>query len=189
MSSYKICTKAGIKCYMKKLKYENDSNGDIQPKYVKQGATEVDCPYGHGWLNPTSGDSWQYNGWPDYCRKQPEGSNTAINICYGEITCEEESSQWNTQVARGSSGGCQFFFDWASSTNNDRFWCAQDAPSWYGGPNPSNLTYLSSSATSTAPYEGKFCLQKAAFKALSRRGWELIQPSEAFEPSRYCGVR
>ena len=31
----------------------------------------------------------------------------------------------------------------------------------------------------------KFCLQKAAFKALSRRGWELIQPSEAFEPSRY----
>ena len=190
MSSYKICTKAGIKCYMKKLKYENDSNGDIQPKYVKQGATEVDCPYGHGWLNPTSGDSWQYNGWPNYCRKQPEGSNTAINICYGEITCEEESSQWNTQVARGSSGGqeCyqkEFFFDWASPDINDRFWCAQDAPSWYGGPNPSNLTYPSSSATSTAPYEGKFCLQKAALKALSRRGWELIEPSEAFEPSRY----
>lgn len=30
------------------------------------------------------------NGWPNYCRKQPEGSNTAINICYGEITCEEK---------------------------------------------------------------------------------------------------
>ena len=189
MSSYKICTKAGIKCYMKKLKYEKDSNGDIQPKYVKQGATEVDCPGGHGWLQPTTDDSWQYNGWPNYCRKQPEGSNTAINICYGEITCEEESSQWNTQVARGSSGSCQFFFDWASSTNNDRFWCAQDAPSWYGGPNPSNLTYPSSSATSTAPYEGKFCLQKAALKALSRRGWELIEPSEAFEPSRHYDSR
>ena len=29
---------------MKKLKYAKDSNGDMQPKYVKQGATEVDCP-------------------------------------------------------------------------------------------------------------------------------------------------
>ena len=188
----KICTKAGTKCYMKKLKYEEDSDGDMQPKYVKEGATEVDCPYGHGWLQPTPDDNWRngghgdVNGWPDYCRKQPEGSNIAINICYGDITCEEESSQWSTQVARGySSGGCQFFFDLASPTNNDRFWCAKDAPSWYGGPNPSNLTYPSSSATSTAPYEGKFCLQKAALKALSRRGWELIEPSEAFEPGRY----
>ena len=187
----KICTKAGTKCYMKKLKYEKDSDGDIQPKYVKQGATEVDCPYGRGWLQPTADDSWQYNGWPDYCRKQPEGSNTAINICYGEILCEEESSQWSTQVARGSSGGqecyqTEFFVDWAASPNvNDRFWHAKDAPSWYGGPNPSNLTYPSSFATATAPYEGKFCLQQAALKALSRRGWELIQPSEAFEPSWY----
>jgi hypothetical protein len=194
----KICTKAGTKCYMKKLKYEKDSNGDMQPKYVKQGATDVDCPAGHGWLQPTPDDSWQYNGWPDYCRKQPEGSrrirrssNTAINICYGEITCEEESSQWNTQVARGGPRGqCEFLIDWAVPDRynyNDRFWCATDAPSWYGGPIPSNLTYPSSSATSTAPYEGKFCLQKAALKALSRRGWELIQPSEAFEPHGYYG--
>ena len=178
MSSYKICTKAGIKCYMKKLKYENDSNGDIQPKYVKQGATEVDCPGGHDWLQPTTDDSWHYNGWPNYCRKQPEGSNTAINICYGEILCEEEASQWSTQFALDSRAQGSFCFYWAT---NDRFWCAQESPSWYGGPNPSNLTYPSDSATSTAPYEGKFCLQKAALKALSRRGWELIEPSEAFE--------
>jgi hypothetical protein len=112
-----------------------------------------------------------------------------INICYGEITCEEESSQWNTQVARGGPRGqCEFLIDWAVPDRynyNDRFWCATDAPSWYGGPIPSNLTYPSSSATSTAPYEGKFCLQKAALKALSRRGWELIEPSEAFEPHGY----
>ena len=193
----KICTKAGTKCYMKKLKYENDSNGDIQPKYVKQGATEVDCPRGHGWLQPTPDASWQSNGWPGYCQKQLEGSNAAINICYGEITCEEESSQWSTQVARGISGGQEcvqnekpFFFDWAASPDiNDRFWCTQNAPSWYGGPNPSNLTYPSSSATSTAPYEGKFCLQKAALKALSRRGWELIEPSEAFKPAWHYDYR
>jgi hypothetical protein len=181
----KICTKPGKKCYMKKLKYENDSNGDIQPKYVKQGATEVDCPGGHDWLQPTTDDSWHYNGWPNYCRKQPEGSNTAINICYGEILCEEESSQWSTQFALDRPQG-SFCFYWAT---NDRFWCAQESPSWYGGPNPSNLTYPSDSATSTAPYEGKFCLQKAALKALSRRGWELIEPSEAFEPSRHYDSR
>ena len=188
----KICTKGGTKCYMKKLKYEKDSNGDMQPKYVKRGATDVDCPHGHhGWLQPTPDDSWRYNGWPDYCRKQPEGSNTAINICYGEITCEEESSQWNTQVARGPgcNGVNMFLVDWAATYDpNDRFWCATDAPSWYGGPIPSNLTYPSSSSTSTAPYEGKFCLQKAALKALSRRGWELIEPSEAFEPHGYYGI-
>ena len=79
-----------------------------------------------------------------------------------------------------------FSVDWAAPYDpNDPFWCATDAPSWYGGPIPSNLTYPSSSATSTAPYEGKFCLQKAALKALSRRGWELIEPSEAFEPHGY----
>ena len=32
----------------------------------------------------------------------------------------------------------------------------------------------------TQPYEGKFCLQKAALKALSRNGWELIEPYDAF---------
>jgi len=184
----KICTKAGIKCYMKKLKYAKDNDGDIHPKYVKDGATEVDCPVAdlRNWLQSTG-----FYGWPDDCRKRlDEHGKTKINICYGEITCEEESSQWS--VARGSpEGSCQFFFDWPSPYNTcgkcdgGRFWCAQDAPSWYGGPNPSNLTYPSSFATATAPYEGKFCLQQAALKALSRRGWDLIAPSEAFEPSWY----
>jgi len=192
----KICTKPGNKCYMKKLKYEKDSNGDIQPTYVKQGATEVDCPDGgpQVWSN----NGFCINGfckdgrWPAYCRKQLEGSSTAINICYGEITCEEESSQWSTQVARDRFGGSCFDGAWTTSGPreiNGRFWCAQDAPSWYGGPNPSNLTYPSPSATSTAPYEGKFCLQKAALKALSRRGWELIEPSEAFKPGGWHYIK
>ena len=194
----KICTKAGFKCYMKKLKYAKDNDGDIHPKYVKEGATEVDCPQKQVPPNFLQSTSFSFDGWPDDCRKRlDEYGNKPINICYGEIKCEEESSQWSTHVARGSlEGSCQFFFDWpppypynnycgGCDQDKYRFWCAQDAPSWYGGPNPSNLTYPSSSATSTEPYEGKFCLQKAALKALSRRGWELIEPSEAFKPAWY----
>ena len=40
----KICTKADFKCYKKKLMYQPDANGDIQPTYVKEGATEIECP-------------------------------------------------------------------------------------------------------------------------------------------------
>ena len=54
---------------------------------------------------------------------------------------------------------------------------------------PSNMTYPSSDASLTTPYEGKFCLQKAALKALSRRGWELIEPDEAFKPSWHYDYR
>jgi len=195
--SRKICTKASTKCYMKKLKYEQNSDGEIQPKYVKDGATEVDCPSGHDWLQPTPDDSWRYNGWPNYCRKRFEGSNTDMNICYGEMTCEEESSQWSAQVTKGYCDspciGCRqdekpFVLDWLAPANS-RFWCAGDAPSWYGGPNPLNLSYPSPSATKTTPYNGKFCLQQAALKALSRRGWELIEPLEAFEPNWHYDSR
>ena len=76
----KICTKPGNECLMKKLKNEKDSNGDIQPKDVKRGATDVDCPSGGPQV-------WSNNGfcnhgqWPTYCRKQFEGSNTDMDIC------------------------------------------------------------------------------------------------------------
>jgi len=84
------------------------------------------------------------------------GNDTDMNICYGEMTCEEESSQWSAQVTKGSCDspciGCRqneqpFVLDWLAPANsfagtNSRFWCAGDAPSWYGGPNPLNLSYL-----------------------------------------------
>jgi hypothetical protein len=57
---------------------------------------------------------------------------------------------------------------------------------WNGGLNPTNITW--ESPTPTQRYEGKFCLQKAAFKALSRNGcWELIEPYDAFTAEIWKG--
>jgi len=182
----KICTKVGAKCYMKKLKNEKDASGNDRATYVKEGATEVDCPSnGHDWLN-TEDDKWRYNGWPDYCRKQSAETNSQINICYGELLCAEASSQWTAKSEYGFCNGAsqQYFVDWSTRPNtNDRFWCAKDSPSWYGGVDVSKMAYPGDRSGVTTPYEGKFCLQKAAFKALSRAGWELIEPTEAFKPS------
>jgi hypothetical protein len=173
----KICTKANFKCYKKKLKYQPDANGDIQPTYVKEGATEIECPttssYGNcDWRNTQSctaaqENSMGYSGWPSSCQVQLDGTNTRVNICYSEIPCEEEQTQWSAGFFQSSGG--QYDYQWSGHGH----------PSWTGGLQPSNVTYPH--ATLTAQYEGKFCLQKAALKALSRKGWELIEPSEAFE--------
>lgn len=183
----KICTKVGAKCYMKKLKNEEDASGNARATYVKEGATEVDCPStnGHDWLYAED-DKWRYNGWPDYCRKQSAETNALINICYGELLCAEDSSQWTAKSEYGFCNGAsqQYFVDWSTRPDaNDRFWCAKDSPAWYGGVDVSKMTYPGDRSGVTTPYEGKFCLQKAAFKALSRAGWELIEPTEAFKPS------
>ena len=173
----KICTKANFKCYKKKLKYQPDANGDIQPTYVKEGATEIECPttssYGNcDWRNTQSctaaqENSMGYSGWPSSCQVQLDGTNTRVNICYSEIPCEEEQTQWSAGFFQSSGG--QYDYQWSGHGH----------PSWTGGLQPSNVAYPH--ATLTAQYEGKFCLQKAALKALSRKGWELIEPSEAFE--------
>ena len=173
----KICTKANFKCYKKKLKYQSDANGDIQPTYVKEGATEIECPTTSGmgncdWRNTQSctaaqENSMGYSGWHPSCQIELDGTNTRVNICYSEIPCEEEQTQWNAGSFQSSGG------------QYDYHWNGHGHPSWTGGLQPSNVTYPH--ATLTAPYEGKFCLQKAVLKTLSRKGWELIEPSEAFE--------
>ena len=182
----KICTKVGAKCYMKKLKNEKDASGNDRPTYVKEGATEVDCPSGHGWLYAED-DKWHSNGWPGYCQKHSAETNTQINICYGELLCAESTSQWTAKSDYGycalKNQGNQYVVDWTKPDTNDRFWCAKDSPAWYGGVDVSNMAYPGDRSGVTTPYEGKFCLQKAAFKALSRAGWELIEPTEAFKPS------
>jgi len=183
----KICTKADFKCYKKKLKYQPDANGDMQPTYAKEGATEIECPkysewdYGEVWPGRNS-EPYRFNYYgqesPSKCTARLEGTNEDINICYYEIKCLEEESQWDSTATHvhGEKFGEQSRFNWPRDGAR-RF-------SWQGGLNPANVTYVNPTPT-TGYTEGKFCLQKAALKALSRRGWELIQPSEAFEPSRY----
>ena len=92
-------------------------------------------------------------------------------------------SQWDSTATcvQGEKLGEQTRFTWPRDSGSR---CASRRFSWQGGLNPANVTYANPTPT-TGYTEGKFCLQKAALKALSRRGWELIQPSEAFEPSRY----
>merc|ERR1712159_431439 len=171
----KICTKADFKCYKKKLKYQPDANGDIQPTYVKEGATEIKCPANDCYrrqCDPIYG--YYYGGWTSDCRIKLEGTDNSIDICFYELPCEEEQIQWNAD-------NFNFTGQYSWTPGGSPSWGAvPPAPSWSGGLNPSNMTDPSSSATLTAPYEGKFCLQKAVLKALSRRGWELIEPSEAF---------
>jgi hypothetical protein len=196
----KICTKADFKCYKKKLKYQPDANGDIQPTYVKEGATEIECPkysnYNNHWVWPSGGFSepypFNYDYETDYehegsarskCTARLEGTNEGINICYYEFKCLEEEPQWDSSATRVQGEK----FSSRRSAEENRFTWPRDGArrfSWQGGLNPANVTYENPTPT-TGYTEGKFCLQKAALKALSRRGWELIQPSEAFEPSRY----
>ena len=198
----KICTKADFKCYKKKLKYQPDANGDIQPTYVKEGATEIECPKyscseygcsGYAWPFGKSepfpfnyGDNYHGQEESKSCTARLEGTNEDINICYYEFKCLEEESQWDftaTCVYGEKFQLEQTRFTWPRSSDNK---CAPRRFSWEGGLDPANVTYENPTPT-TGYTEGKFCLQKAALKALSRRGWELIQPSEAFEPHGYYG--
>ena len=200
----KICTKADFKCYKKKLKYQPDANGDIQPTYVKEGATEIECPKyscseydecygGYAWPFGKSepfpfnyGDNYHGQEESKSCTARLEGTNEDINICYYEFKCLEEESQWDftaTCVYGEKFQLEQSRFTWPRSSDNK---CAPRRFSWEGGLDPANVTYENPTPT-TGYTEGKFCLQKAALKALSRRGWELIQPSEAFEPHGYYG--
>ena len=218
----KICTKPDFKCYKKKLKYEPDANGDIQPTYVKEGATEIECPkyssctssYSYGPQYPKStyenqlcigGTAWPFGksepfpfNYAEYtnsrerqsCTARLEGTSEDINICYYEFKCLEEESQWDFTATcvhgekfQLNNGDEQTRFTWPRDSHNK---CAPRRFSWQGGLNPANVTYENPTPT-TGYTEGKFCLQKAALKALSRRGWELIQPSEAFEPHGYYG--
>jgi len=186
----KICTRPGVKCFKKKLIYERDASGDMQPAYVKRGATEVECPseYGFRWLE-NHGRDLHY--WPKDCHKRaPDGTP----ICYSELYCQEESTQWNFESdTTQNDRERRFVVNWRTGKPPHEsitpFWHTADAPAWYGGLNPSNLTYPSSDSSLTTPYEGKFCLQKAALKAISRQGWELIEPDEAFKPSWHYDYR
>ena len=198
----KVCSKVEVKCFMKKLKYEKDAHGDIRPTYVTEGASEIQCPVSSSiaqWLRVPSDDEYDYwgggnsmgnngwNGWPIDCGKRFEDSRKWVNICYGKVSCSEEVSQWSTEFPYlnvSNSDARDFYINW-STMSQPAYWSSRNTPpSWYGGPNPSNITYPSSAATFSAPYQGKFCLQKAALKALLRRGWELIEPEEAFKPAR-----
>ena len=183
----KICTRPGVKCFKKKLIYEKDAGGDMQPMHVKRGATEVDCPSApdFSWLENVGRNLYI---WPQFCR---ERASDGTPICYAEVYCEEESIQWsfesdtterNQFVIKGLTGQ-------RPEQHSAIFWNTDKSPAWYGGLVPSNMTYPSSGASLTTPYQGKFCLQKAVLKALSRRGWELIEPDEAFKPSWHYDYR
>lgn len=128
--------------------------------------------------------------WPEHYRKR---ASDGTPICYAELYCEEESIQWSFESVRDTSQRNQFVINWLTGKPPHQFstpfWHTETAPAWYGGLVPSNMTYPSSDASLTTPYEGKFCLQKAALKALSRRGWELIEPDEAFKPSWHYDYR
>ena len=190
----KICTKADFKCYKKKLKYQPDANGDMQPTYVKEGATEIECPkysdYDYRvWptgLSEPYRFTYKNNGGSESaikCTARLEGTNEDINICYYETKCLEEESQWDSTATcvQGEKFGEQTRFTWPRNSDNR---CVSQRFSWQGGLDPANVTYVNPTPT-TGYTEGKFCLQKAALKALSRRGWELIEPSEALEPYGY----
>ena len=111
------------------------------------------------------------------------------NKCYYEFKCLEEEPQWDSPAT--CVQGEKFSWRWDSSEKTRFTWpragnkCAPQRFSWQGGLNPANVTYAN--PTPTTGYTGKFCLQKAALKALSRRGCELIQTSEEFEPHGYYG--
>jgi len=126
--------------------------------------------------------------WPEHCR---ERASDVTPICNGELYCEEESIQWSFESDRTKRN--IFAINWLTGEPpyqlSTPFWSTDKSPAWYGGLVPSNMTYPSSDASLTTPYEGKFCLQKAALKALSRRGWELIEPDEAFKPSWHYDYR
>lgn len=162
----KVCAKADRVCYKKKPK-RVDVNGTTVPIYSKEGATEVTCPSGcEG--NCESDDHWY---WSSICR---DGGKI---ICYTTIPCGEEVSQW-TATAIQMRGDNNFDLQWQ--------WTGLNA-GWEGGLHPANITWHN--PILTQPYQGKFCLQKAALKALSRNGWELADPYEAFTAENWTVIR
>ena len=188
----KVCVKVDFKCYAKRLKYEKDANGEIHPIYVKEGANEIDCPTNFGnwlWSSPRDAPSY-YSGWPNTCQTRLPGVDAPFNICYVEYSCVEQASQWSAaQLLKVSGGysGTTYAIPWPERTgwgfqNDGGFWSSSFSPSWSGGVDPSNVTYPVEQASLTPAYKGKFCLQRATLRALSRRGWELIEPDTALEP-------
>ncbi len=162
---------------------------------VRLGDGGCTWDYGEVWPGRNS-EPYRFNYYKDGYDRKPctarlEGTNEDINICYYEIKCLEEESQWDSTATHVHGEKFQLSERTMNSRSGDpkdsRFNWPRDGArrfSWQGGLNPANVTYANPTPT-TGYTEGKFCLQKAALKALSRRGWELIQPSEAFEPSRY----
>ena len=87
----KICTKADFKCYKKKLKYQPDANGDIQPTYVKEGATEIECPKYSCSEYGCSGYAW------------PFGKSEPFPFNYGDNYHGQEESKSCTARLEGTN--------------------------------------------------------------------------------------
>jgi hypothetical protein len=197
-----ICTKYGNPvCYKKKLKYINDESGETVPYYTEDGAAEVACP------SSPSRSSPQQWGWPGDCYARPGGTARQL-ICYADLPCKKEELQWTAGVRvevkskwyywQGYNVGWTGGMDptakspWPLSAKHEAVLSYHHEDTT--DRDTSDTTDTSDTDTSVAktesssrvgpqmtqPYEGKFCLQKAALKALSRNGWELIEPYDAF---------
>ena len=102
----KICTKADFKCYKKKLKYQPDANGDIQPTYVKEGATEIECPKlsscGSYFYSPEYPDTSYTNQRCELGRGSvwPIGKSEPFPFNYAEYTNSQERQSCTAQISR-----------------------------------------------------------------------------------------
>ena len=113
-------------------------------------------------------------------------------ICNFTIPCEEEAPQWTVSGDIGLE-------------NHDYTWSGSDV-GWNGGLDPTNPVTviplpsdrsdrrsqnMNVTPNLNGPYsdEGKMCLLKAALKALSRNGWELADPAQAFTGKNWTVVK
>ncbi|CAB9500112.1 unknown protein [Seminavis robusta] len=160
----KICAKTGKgRCY-------KPATGD------GDGPVEIKCP-------PQQGSRWL----PDCYQYNASNPQTRDIICYVIIPCVESVSQWAAHSLQLSD---RSGWSW--------YWSGENA-GWFGGPDAQNPVFTADSTASgfrlatnlTSPYkpEAELCLKKAALKALSRNGWELASPGEAFKEENWTVVK
>lgn len=176
----RVCVKVGKPvCYKKKVKVLTDESGETASVFLKEGAVELPCPYD---VSENERPSW-----PSECYYPVGGaySNRQI-ICYYKLPCQEEVSQWSATELSIEIEGTNSYVDTMEGTNS--LFLDLSFVGWNGGPDPANITDYDN-VDWTNPYEGKFCLQKAGLKALSRNGWELIEPYDAFTAYTWKVIR
>jgi hypothetical protein len=117
-------------------------------------------------------------------------------LCYVNIMCEDQAIQWKIKGKEFNFRSAGYYYSGGSLK----------LVGWQGGADPFQpLAEIGTNHSKqfyekyrslnnvplnmTEPYRGKLCLQKAALKALSRRGWELTDPAGAFTSENWTVVK
>jgi len=140
-----------------------------------ESPVEVKCPDNYNSV-PTQ--------WPRECYKSKDGRQEAI--CYTTASCNQTVSQWAAKTVT------------VNSTASLGHWSSRNV-GWNGGLDPKYpykkvdvyKGFGRDTFNLTKPYDlaAIECLQKAALKSLSRNGWELADPSQAFTAENWTMVK